>query len=130
MPTSGRNWPAPKGRSPKPGRGASTDHGWVAEGSAPELGAEADLAAAGPEHVPGLAGLPAPRTKSVTSRSATLAPGTRRRERGGHGPARDSDPAPDPDLTPGVASGDPCVHSPLWLTQVGFRSFIVRPPPG
>lgn len=58
MQTSGRNWLAPKGRSPKPGRGAFTDHGWVAEGSAQELGAEADFAAAGREHVPGLAGLP------------------------------------------------------------------------
>lgn len=34
----------PKGRSPEAGRGASTNHGWVAKGSAQVLGVEAYLA--------------------------------------------------------------------------------------
>lgn len=38
-------------------------------------------------------------------------------------PASSPRPAAEP------APRDPRAHSPLWLTQVGFRSFIVRPPP-
>lgn len=76
------------------------------------------------EHVPGLAGLPAPRTKSAPAGLAARhwAPGVGARRAG---PA----PAPDPGPTSGSASRAPRAHSPLWLTQVGFRSFIVRPPP-
>lgn len=36
-------------------------------------------------------------------------------------------PAPQTPARPGAWG--PRAHSPLWLTQVGFRSFIVRPPP-
>lgn len=39
-------------------------------------GAKADFAATSPKHVPGLAGIPEPRTKSVPARSAAPAPGT------------------------------------------------------
>lgn len=39
-------------------------------------GAKADLAATSPKHVPGLAGIPGPRTKSAPARSAAPAPGT------------------------------------------------------
>lgn len=39
-------------------------------------GAKADLAATSPKHVPGLAGIPEPRTKSAPARSAAPAPGT------------------------------------------------------
>lgn len=41
------------------------------------LGAKADFTATSPKHVPGLAGIPEPRTKSALARSAAPAPGTR-----------------------------------------------------
>lgn len=126
MPTRGRSWLTPKGRSPEPGRGASTDRGWAAEGSAQGLGAEADFAAARRSTCPDSPVSPR-RVQSPfppTPRLWHRAPGARRA-----GPARSSDQTPSPDLPPGSASHNPCAHSPLWLTQVGFRSFIVRPPP-
>lgn len=129
-PASGRNWPAPKGplptARPRRPRGPRLESRELSARAGGGGGARRGRAGARA----GARRPPAPRTKSVTSRPATLAPGTRRRERGGHGPARGSGPAPHPDPTPGVAPGDLRVHSPLWLTQVGFRSFIVRPPPG
>lgn len=80
------------------------------------------------EHVPRFAGLPAPRTKSVPSGPAALALGTERRERGGQGLRAVPTQLQTPTWLPTEPPPDPCAHSPLWLTQVGFRSFIVRPP--
>lgn len=53
MQTSGRSWLALKGRSLEAGRGASTNHGWAAKGSAQVLGAEAYLATAKKSTCPG-----------------------------------------------------------------------------
>ena len=86
-------------------------------------GARADVA----EHVPGSRS-PRARTKSATAGPAARAPGTRHRSEAGR-PACGSHLAPDNGPSPGSAPRDPRAHSPLWLTQVGFRSFIVRPPP-
>lgn len=118
-----------QGRSPEAGRGSYTDHGWATEGSVQVPRVKADSLRTSAARARARR-LPDAEHKVGSRRPRGLGTGHRaRRGRSGHGLARGSDLTLDPDPTPGSAVRDHCAHSPLWLTQVGFRSFIVRPPP-
>lgn len=119
---AGAGWrpgPLPGGR-----RGSSTDHGWATEGSVQAPGVRADSLRTSGARARARR-LPRAEDKVRARRPCSLGTGHRAPGASGArraGPARGSDPAPDPASTPDSAFREPGAHSPLWLTQGRARS--------